>query len=82
MSDKQESIQGLKAKMNALKRRITRALKKSEKACRQFADENEETATTLVMDSLAVEIVEEGNIVRKRNQKYGGNSSNVNQPYS
>ena len=26
------------------------------------------------MDSLAVEIIEEGNIVRKRNQKYKGNS--------
>ena len=56
----------------------TRAIKKIETACAELAKEDEETATTLLMDKLAEEIMENSEKAKKEIKKHGGFSSHVN----
>ena len=60
MGDQPENLHGLKAKMTAVKGRITRALKKIETTCVEFAKKKEETTPTLTLriNRLAQEILD------------------------
>ena len=52
MGDQPENLHGLKAKMTTVKGRITRALKKIETTCVEFAKQNEEKTPALTINRL------------------------------